>query len=282
MTDITESPTISYATDGDPVLRRSLIRAIEKVSGQPRLKRLYDEYRLQGGSDRPFWQEAIDRLRVSLDYDEAQLRNLPAEGPLIVVSNHPFGVLDGLSACHLVSQRRNDIKLMAHATFDRAPELRPYLLPIHFEGASTALRSNVAARQAALQHLRDGGAVIIFPAGRVSTAEKIFGPATDAPWKLFVSAMVQRSDATVLPIYFEGQNSWRFHLASRIGEAWREALLMYELARRIGSDVTVRIGQPIQAAALPDIDDRHRLLDDLRRRVYALSRNGGKAPGDVV
>ena len=273
MTDITESPTISYATDGDPVLRRSLIRAIEKVSGQPRLKRLYDEYRLQGGSDRPFWQEAIDRLRVSLDYDEDQLRNLPAEGPLIVVSNHPFGVLDGLSACHLVSQRRNDIKLMAHATFDRAPELRPYLLPIHFEGASTALRSNVAARQAALQHLRDGGAVIIFPAGRVSTAEKIFGPATDAPWKLFVSAMVQRSDATVLPIYFEGQNSWRFHLASRIGEAWRESLLMYELARRIGSDVTVRIGQPIQAAALPDIDDRHRLLDDLRRRVYALEAN---------
>jgi len=273
MTDITESPTISYATDGDPVLRRSLIRVIEKVSGQPRLKRLYDEYRLQGGSDRPFWQEAIDRLRVSLDYDEDQLRNLPAEGPLIVVSNHPFGVLDGLSACHLVSQRRNDIKLMAHATFDRAPELRPYLLPIHFEGASTALRSNVAARQAALQHLRDGGAVIIFPAGRVSTAEKIFGPATDAPWKLFVSAMVQRSDATVLPIYFEGQNSWRFHLASRIGEAWREALLMYELARRIGSDVTVRIGQPIQAAALPDIDDRHRLLDDLRRRVYALEAN---------
>jgi len=273
MTDITESPTISYATDGDPVLRRSLIRVIEKVSGQPRLKRLYDEYRLQGGSDRPFWQEAIDRLRVSLDYDEDQLRNLPAEGPLIVVSNHPFGVLDGLSACHLVSQRRNDIKLMAHATFDRAPELRPYLLPIHFEGASTALRSNVAARQAALQHLRDGGAVIIFPAGRVSTAEKIFGPATDAPWKLFVSAMVQRSDATVLPIYFEGQNSWRFHLASRIGEAWRESLLMYELARRIGSDVTVRIGQPIQAAALPDIDDRHRLLDDLRRRVYALEAN---------
>ncbi len=271
MTDITETPTISYATDGDPILRRSLIRAIEKVSGQRRLKRLYDDYRLQGDSGLPFWQEAIDRLRVSLDYDEDQLRNLPAEGPLIVVSNHPFGVLDGLSACHLVSQRRNDIKLMAHATFDRAPELRPYLLPIHFEGASTALRSNVAARQAALHHLRDGGAVIIFPAGRVSTAERVFGPATDAPWKLFVSAMVQRSDATVLPIYFEGQNSWRFHLASRIGEAWREALLMYELARRIGSDVTVRIGQPIQAADLPDISDRHRLLDDLRCRVYALA-----------
>ncbi|WP_425407337.1 lysophospholipid acyltransferase family protein [Hwanghaeella sp.] len=271
MTDVTENPTISYATDGDPVLRRSLIRAVEKISGQPRLKRLYDDYRRQGGSDRPFWQEAIDRLRVGLDVDEEQLRKLPAKGPLIVVSNHPFGVLDGLSACHLVSQRRNDIKLMAHATFDRAPELRPYLLPIHFEGASTALRSNVAARQAALRHLADGGAVIIFPAGRVSTAEKIFGPATDAPWKLFVSTMIQRSNATILPIYFEGQNSWRFHLASRIGEAWREALLMYELARRIGSDVTVRIGEPVHAGDLPGINDRHQLLEDLRQRVYALA-----------
>lgn len=273
MTDVTDTPTLSYATDGDPVLRRSLIRGIEKISGQPRLRRLYDEYRRQGGSDLPFWQEAINRLRVSLDYDAQQLLNMPKDGPLIVVSNHPFGVLDGLSACHLVSQRRNDIKLMAHATFERAPELRPYLLPIHFEGASTALRSNVAARQAALQHLNEGGAVIIFPAGRVSTADKIFGPATDAPWKLFVAAMIQRSNATILPIYFEGQNSWRFHLASRIGEAWREALLMYELARRIGSDVTVRIGEPTHASELPDINDRHLLLDDLRSRVYALSGN---------
>ncbi|RVU36458.1 glycerol acyltransferase [Hwanghaeella grinnelliae] len=270
MTDVTEIPTISYATDGDPMLRRALIRVIEKISGQRRLKRLYDEYRLQGGSDRPFWQEAIDRLRVGMNVDARQLDAMPAEGPLIVVSNHPFGVLDGLSACHLVSQRRADIKLMAHATFERAPELRPYLLPIQFEGASSALRSNVAARQAALQHLRDGGVVIIFPAGRVSTADKIFGPATDAPWKLFVSAMVQRSNATILPIYFEGQNSWRFHLASRIGEAWREALLMYELARRIGSDVTVRIGEPVHATDLPNLDDRHQLLADLRRRVYAL------------
>lgn len=274
MTDLSESPTISYATNDDPVLRRSLIRTIEWLSGQPRLRRLYDDYRRQGGSDRPFWQEAIDRLRVSLDYDAAQLDNLPVDGPLIVVSNHPFGVLDGLSACLLVSQRRNDIKLMAHATFGRAPELRPYLLPIHFEGASTALRSNVAARQEALRHLEQGGAVIIFPAGRVSTAETIFGPATDAPWKLFVAAMIQRSDATILPIYFEGQNSWRFHLASRIGEAWREALLMYELARRIGSDVTVSIGEPVRARDLPHITDRHRLLEDLRRRVYALANAG--------
>ncbi len=271
MSNTTDAPTLSYATDSDPVIRRTLIRTIEKLSGQPRLRRLYDDYREEGGSDRPFWQEAIDRLRVSLAFDNDQLLNLPKDGPLIVVSNHPFGVLDGLSACHLVSQRRSDIKLMAHSTFERAPELRPYLLPIHFDGASTALRSNVAARQSALKHLGNGGAIIIFPAGRVSTAEKVFGTATDAPWKLFVAAMIQRSSATVMPIYFEGQNSWRFHLASRIGEAWREALLMYELARRIGSEVTVHLGEPIKAMDLPTLDDRHQLLEDLRDRVYALA-----------
>ena len=269
MVDISVEPTLSYATDDDPYFRRLFIRTIERVSGQPRLKRIYDAYRAEGGTG-AFWHDALNRLEIRLDYEADRLARMPETGPLIVVANHPFGVLDGLVACHLVSMRRPDVKLMAHATFERAPELRPYLLPIHFDGASTALRENVAARRSALEHLSGGGAIVIFPAGRVSTAPSVFGPATDAPWKLFVSAMVQRSDATILPLFFHGQNSWLFHLASRLGEAWREALLLRELARRIGKDVCVNIGEPTPSRALPGIDDRHALLDELRRRVYAL------------
>jgi len=269
MVDLAATPTLSYATDDDPYLRRLFIRTVERLSGQPRLRRLYEDYRQQGGTG-AFWHDAINRLEVMLDYDAALLSRMPGEGPLIVVANHPFGVLDGLVACHLVSMRRPDVKLMAHATFERAPELRPYLLPIHFDGASTALRDNVEARRAALDHLGGGGAIVIFPAGRVSTAPSVFGPATDAPWKLFVAAMVQRSNATVLPIFFHGQNSWMFHLASRLGEAWREALLLRELACRIGKEVKVRIGEPIASHDLPERDDRHALLEGLRQRVYGL------------
>ena len=269
MVDLSAEPTLSYATDDDPYVRRLFIRTIERCSGQPRLKRLYDAYRAEGGTG-AFWHDALNRLDITLNYRPETLEKMPGTGPLIVVANHPFGVLDGLVACHLVSMRRPDVKLMAHATFERAPELRPFLLPIHFDGASTALRENVAARQAALGHLSDGGAIVIFPAGRVSTAPSVFGSATDAPWKLFVAAMVQRSDATILPLFFHGQNSWLFHLASRLGEAWREALLLRELARRIGKEVSVNIGDPVASRALPDLDDRHALLEDLRRRVYAL------------
>ncbi len=270
MVDLSAPPTLSYATEEDPYFRRLFIRAVERISGQPRLRRLYEDYRQEGGTG-AFWHDAIDKLEITLDYDPDLLSRMPGAGPLIVVANHPFGVLDGLVACHLVSMRRPDVKLMAHATFERAPELRPYLLPIHFDGASTALRDNVEARRAALDHLRNGGAIVIFPAGRVSTAPSVFGPATDAPWKLFVAAMVQRSDATVVPMFFHGQNSWMFHLASRLGEAWREALLLRELARRIGKEVTVRIGDPVAARDLPHRDDRYALLDGVRRRVYALA-----------
>ena len=118
-----------------------------------------------------------------------------------------------------------------------AEPLRPYLIPIEFDGASSAVRSNVESKRQALSHLHNGGALVIFPAGRVSTSEKLFGKATDAPWKLFAGKLIAQTEATVVPIFFEGQNRFLFHLVSRFSEALREALLMSEVARRIGDNV---------------------------------------------
>jgi len=53
---------------------------------------------------------------------------------------------------------------------------------ILFEGKNGALRANVESKRIAMQHLGCNSTIIIFPAGRVSTAEKISGEATDSPW----------------------------------------------------------------------------------------------------
>lgn len=264
------APEVSYCNPGDPLHRQMMIRAVELVTGQPRLQRIFNEYQRTKQEQDDFWDAAIHWLRLTVNYDLGRLNDIPSEGPLVVVANHPYGVLDGIAIGYITAQVRRDFKLLAHATLGRATALKPYLIPITFEGSSSAVRANVQAKRTALSHLREGGAIVIFPAGRVSTAPQVFGRAMDAPWKLFAGKLVAVSDATVVPMFFEGQNSWLFHFVSRFSESLREALLLREVAKRIGADVTAHIGTPIPSGDLRGWSDRQALLDHLRDAVYGL------------
>ena len=262
--------TITYATDTDGPLKRGLIRLIERVSGQPKLDRLYQTYRLDSQPTDNIWAEAIERLGINLTLKSGRHDGIPKEGPLVIVSNHPFGVLDGLGLCYLASLVRDDFKFMAHATFRNVPEIDPYLLPITFDGASSAVRENIVVRKDALAHVQNGGAIIIFPAGRVATARYVFDRAIDAEWKLFCGSLIQRCQATVLPVFFEGQNSWKFHLGSQFGELVREGLLLHEITRRMNTQLAAHIGEALDWTQLSEFTDKFELLGFLRREVYRL------------
>lgn len=271
-------PEVSYINPADPVWRRVLIRVVELMTGQPKLQRLYDDYKRTRTEDDNFWESAINYLNVEINFDRAQLEALPKDGPLVVVANHPFGVLDGIAVGYILSRVRPDIKILAHSVLGRAEPLRPYLIPVLFDGDNSALRANVESKRVAMQHLEKGGAIIIFPAGRVSTAEKIFGEATDSPWKLFAGRLIANSKATVVPIFFEGQNSWVFHFVSKFSTSIREAVLMREVLKQMGTEVVSHIGAPIDPASLTAIGDRQAILDYLRATVYDLDPNAISAP----
>ncbi|NBT42629.1 MAG: hypothetical protein EBT20_19600 [Alphaproteobacteria bacterium] len=170
----------------------------------------------------------------------------------------------------MTSLIRKDFKFMAHATFKKVPEIEPYLLPVHFDGASSGLRENIVMRKQALAHVHEGGAIIIFPAGRVATARFVLNRAVDAEWKLFCGSLVQRSKATVLPVFFEGQNSWKFHLSSLFGEMMREAMLLHEITRRMNTSLTAHIGETLEWSTLSRFGDKIDLLNFLRAEVHKL------------
>ncbi len=265
-----DQPKLTYVTPNDPFWRRSFINCIEAVTGQKKLNSLYHQYRLVGETTGNIWADAISHLHLHIKGLTETESSIPANGPLVIVSNHPYGVLDGLSLCYAVSLIRQDFKFLAHSTFQKIPELEPFVLPVDFDGASSALRSNIETKKAAQKHVREGGAVVIFPAGRVSTAKTPFGNATDAEWKLFCGSLIQRSGARVVPVYFAGQNSWLFHLASRLGEAMREALLVHEIVRRMNTEVHAVVGDIIEFAQLEEFDNKRDMLNFLRDCVYAL------------
>ncbi|HEX2528020.1 MAG TPA: lysophospholipid acyltransferase family protein [Geminicoccus sp.] len=260
----------SYADSGHYPVKRLAIRGIERLTGQPRLKRIYEDQRNRPTMGEDFWHGAIRRLELRVRYDEAALREVSAVGPLIVVANHPYGVLDGLVMGWLLAKRRQRFKILVNSVLYRVEDIRDFLLPIDFTATEAALRTNLASRNAARAFVKDGGCVAVFPGGTVSTSEKPFLPAVDPRWKPFTAQLVQSTRATVVPVFFEGQNSRLFQLASQISATLRLSLLFKEVAARIGTDLGVRIGTPVPFDDLPAFDDRQMFADWLRERTYGL------------
>lgn|SRR5690348_16935482 len=266
-----DDDNFSYAAPDDPRLKRLVIRLIERMTGQPYLKWLYDDHRYNPIPGETFWEAAIRRLELKVVYDDARLKSLPARGPLVVVSNHPFGVLDGIVLCYLVSLIRPDFRVLINSVLYRAEEARPYLLPIDFAETDEAVKTNLRSRAEAKAHLVKGGCLVIFPAGGVSTTPTLWHKrAVDAEWKTFTARLISQSNAPVVPVYFAGQNSRLFQFASHISMTLRLSLLFKEVHDRIGSEVHVRIGDVVSYDKLRLFTDRHQFMDYLKSTTYAL------------
>jgi putative hemolysin len=271
------SSQFSYATPEDVIWRRGLIRCIEHFTGKPRLWRLYQTYR-QDHADDDFFSEAVRRLDLQVRADTEALAALPARGALIVVANHPLGVIDGIVIGHLISRVRSDFRVLVHSALCRLPEPRHHLLPIDFSNTRQAQQTNLETRQAALRDLADDRAIVIFPGGGVATARNPLSEALDLEWKTFLARLVHKGRATVLPVYIEGQSSRLFQCASQISMELRASLLFREAVKMIGREVNVHIGAPIPYERLCHMTDRRDLTEHLRRETFAL-RPAPSPPG---
>jgi len=263
--------TFSYASAEDPGLKRFVIRLIERMTGQPRLKRIYDDHRANPRPGESFWDSAIRRLDLKIVTNEDALAKLPREGALVVVANHPFGVLDGVIVCQLVARVRPDFRVLTNSVLYRADEIKSFLLPVDFTETKEALDTNLKSRAAAKRHLMGGGCLIVFPAGGVSTTPRPWDVhAVDAEWKNLTARLITQAKAAVVPVYFAGQNSRLFQLASHVSMTLRLSLLFKEVHDRIGTEVHVRVGDAIPYAKLSTINDRESFMNYLRQATYAL------------
>ncbi|SOH93515.1 Putative hemolysin [Monaibacterium marinum] len=263
---------ISYASSASSRAGQALIRTVENLTGRPRLIHMARNYETDVSAGRDFWSVMVERYGIGLDIIEGSLSDIPKTGPLVVVSNHPFGILDGLLLGHVLQQTRQDFRIIAHQVFRRAEDLQRVILPISFDETKEAQRLNLETRKEAISYLGAGGCIGIFPGGTVSTSASPRGVPLDPRWRTFTAKMIAKSGATVVPIYFHGANSRRFQLASHLHYTLRMALLISEFKARVGANAPVAIGKPItpQQIATHSGDPRG-LMDWLRAETYALS-----------
>ena len=266
-------PNFSYADPSMPPVKRGLIRLVEAATGQRKLRRLYMANRRQGITGESFFAAAVRSLAIDVRHDPTALAAIPATGPVVVVANHPYGVLDGIVISWLIQQRRGDFLVLTNAVLLRAPEIADYVLPIDFAATDEAMRTNIESRAAARRHLDAGGCVVVFPAGGISTAPDRLGRqrATDGPWQPFTAQLIQRSRATVVPICFEGQNSRLFQIASHLSPVLRLSLIFHEVRTRIGTAMLVAVGRPLRFEDLPALADRQAMADHLKALTYGLA-----------
>ena len=263
---------ISYASSAQSRGGRTLIRALENVTGRLSLIRRAAGYENDVARGQNFWDVIVDRYGLSLDVIGGSLANIPANGPLVLIANHPYGILDGLMMGHLLHKVRGDFRILANSVFRRAEDLNKVVLPISFDETKEAVKQNLQTRSDALSYLGQGGAIGVFPGGTVSTSARPFSRPMDPGWRNFTAKMIAKSDATVVPIYFSGTNSRLFQVASHMHYNLRLGLLIKEFHARIGEPVQVVVGEPIASAQLAPLkSDPTAMMEYLRKATYALS-----------
>tara|TARA_R110000868_G_scaffold18172_15_gene79002 strand:+ start:28698 stop:29594 length:897 start_codon:yes stop_codon:yes gene_type:complete len=265
---------ITYSHSATSRSGRAMIRLIENSTGRLNLIRRADGYQDEVAAGRDFWSVIVERYGLSLDVVGGALDNIPRTGPLILIANHPYGILDGMMMGHILSVMRGDFRILANSVFNRAEELNRVLLPISFDQTREALAQNIETRRTALGYLAQGGAIGIFPGGTVSTAAKPFSRPMDPRWRGFTARMVAKSNAAVVPLYFDGHTSRLFQLASHMHNTLRLGLLIKEFRKRVDTPVRVVVGEPLGRDVLdPLARDSKQMMDFLRKATYDLNPN---------
>ncbi|MCQ8783431.1 lysophospholipid acyltransferase family protein [Mangrovibrevibacter kandeliae] len=263
---------LSYARPNDRLARRLVIRSMEQLSGRRKLAALYAIWKAGvARGDRFVFNAMLTLMRIRLDITGRWPLTDDTPDRLVMVANHPFGIGDGVAVLALAERLGRPFRILIANDLMKIPEMQAYGLPVSFEETKDALAMNMETRREAIRLLAEGTTIIVFPAGGVATAARVFEKADDLPWKQFTARLVQTGRASVLPIHFSGQNGPLFHLVSKWSQTLRYGLLIGAFRRLYGRAIRLTVGSVIPFEELSAIGDRKLLTERLRDAVFALA-----------
>ncbi|MFZ1470139.1 MAG: lysophospholipid acyltransferase family protein [Paracoccaceae bacterium] len=265
---------LSYAGTFKNPFKSGSIRAIEWLTAKVQLLMLIRSFEKSGAPfGAPFWPKAIRHMGIRIDTPAEEIARIPATGPLVVVANHPHGLVDGMVMAEIVARVRSDFKILTRSLLTGIPEVEEFMIPVPFPHEENARELGLQMRNNTMAHLKAGGVIIIFPAGKVAMSTGWWGPAVEAEWNVFTHKMVKSSGATILPMRFTGQNSRTFQIANQLSDTLRQGLLLYEIKRALFKPQRPHIGEPILAEELKKWEGNPRgFLVWLREYTLALGK----------
>lgn len=244
---------LSYANTFTNPWKATLIRAMEWATGKIPLIRLVRRFERAGAAHgQDFWSQALGHMGIALHTPAEEIARIPAKGPVIVVANHPHGLVDGMVLAELIGRVRTDYKILTRSLLTGVSEIEEFMIPVPFPHEENAREQSLEMRRRAMQHLEDGGVIVLFPSGVVASSETMFGDAIEAQWNPFTAKMIHRSGARVIPVHFPGQNSRAYQIANRISPTLRQGLLIHEVIHACGKPQRPVVGHPFSQEKLDE------------------------------
>ncbi|MGD8558075.1 MAG: GNAT family N-acyltransferase [Gammaproteobacteria bacterium] len=260
-----------------PLLGRSIESIVEDITGLTRMHQAYQDLP-SAGSSREFLEIVFDLLQIRYRVHEGNTSNIPEKGGAIVIANHPFGALEGMILAHILLGIRNDVRILANEFLGRIPELKELFFGVDvFEGKQSRSR-NVGPLRKAVSWVRDGGLLLVFPAGEVSHFQPSQRSITDPQWNDTIGRMVRLTQAPVTPVYFHGKNSVWFQTLGLLRPWLRTVMLPRQFLNKQNSIIDLRIGKSIAFQKLKQFDNDRQLTEYLRFRTYTLKTHPKPEP----
>ncbi len=252
--------SLTYADSFENPLSAAAIRAIEWMTGKYTIVRAVRRFEKVQPTPvgQAFWGAAMKVMGIDLTTPADQFANIPKSGPVVVVANHPHGMVDGMILAELIGRARPDYKILTRSLLTGIDETAgSFMIPVPFPHDKDAQQKGLEMRARAMAELKSGGVVALFPSGVVASSDSMFGPAVEAEWNVFTAKMIRRSGAAVVPIHFMGANSRWYQIANRVSPMLRQGLLLHEIAHAFNKpqgpvigpafdrdEVDARIGEP--------------------------------------
>jgi len=224
-----------------------------------------------------FFKRAVEAIGVDYEISETDLKKIPREGGLVVVSNHPLGGLDGIVLGAVLLSVREDAKIILNGLLANMPEIKEYAICVNPFGGKSATAQNVSSMKDTIRLLKNGGCVGTFPSGTVSHIHVKDCCISDPEWNTNIAQIARRTKANILPVYFDGRNSWLFYLAGLIHPRLRTLLLireMFYVARR--KKIQMHVGGVISARKVSEFQNDEELTSWLRINSYVLGGRNNK------
>lgn len=255
-----------------PALNALVEGVAERWSGLRNLASSYD--RIAGQRDpAAFLAALLADLDVRYQVSDLESRRIPATGPVVVVANHPFGCIEGIVMAQLLTRIRPDVRIVANYHLKRIPQLRDLFIGVDpFNGAG-AVQRNVKPMREALNWIKNGGLLLVFPAGEVSHLKLRKGRVVDSAWSATVGRLIRLAKAPVAPVYIHGANSWGFQLAGLVHPNLRTLLIPRELMNKRGHTLRLNIGQLIAPRHWQSLGSDAEIAAHLRLRTYMLKND---------
>ncbi len=266
--------SLTYANSFDSPLTSTIIRTVEWFTGKLSILRMIKAFEKRGApTGQPFWRAALGTMGIDLLTPQEEIDNIPLDGPVVIVANHPHGLVDGMILADLIGRRRTDYKILTRALLTGIDEVAAsYMISVPFPHEPDAQRKSVEMRAKAMAHLKEGGVISVFPSGVVASSDSMFGPVLEREWNVFTAQMIRRSGARVVPIYFPGRNSRAYQIANRVSATMRQSLLLHEVVRSCNNPQRPVVGPAITRAQMEMLDgDPRGFMAWLREHTLALA-----------